>query len=174
VAYLSGYLAENLRRTGAELRNQRGQVASLQAIHENIVQSMRDGLITTDLDGNIRDVNPASALILGRKEGELQGKPITKVLEEFQAEGAGGLRRQEVIYKHPDGEERTLGISASPLVVSEAGAVGNVYNLQDLTEEKRLEAEYRAKDRLATLGRLSPALSNCCGAWPSSARTKAS
>jgi two-component system sensor histidine kinase PilS (NtrC family) len=160
VAYLSGYLAESLRRTGAELRNQRGQVASLQAIYENIVQSMRDGLITTDLDGNIRGVNPASALILGRKEGDLQGKRITKLLEEIQAEGSGGLRRQEIIYKHPSGEERTLGISASPLVVSEVGAVGNVYNLQDLTEEKRLEAEYRAKDRLATLGRLSAGIAH--------------
>jgi two-component system, NtrC family, sensor histidine kinase PilS len=160
VAYLSGYLAESLRRTGAELRNQRGQVASLQAIYQNIVQSMRDGLITTDLDGNIRDVNPAGASILGRQEEELQGKPITKVFEQIQADDSGGLRRQEIIYRHPDGDLRTLGISASPLVVSEVGAVGKVYNFQDLTEEKRLEAEYRAKDHMATLGRLSAGIAH--------------
>ena len=160
VAYLSGYLAESLRRTGAELRNQRGQVANLQAIYENIVQSMRDGLITTDLEGKIRDVNPASASILGRKAGELQGKQITKVLEQIQTDGPGGLRRREITYQHPNGEVRILGFSTSPLVISEAGAVGNVYNLQDLTEEKRLEAEYRAKDRLATLGRLSAGIAH--------------
>jgi two-component system, NtrC family, sensor histidine kinase PilS len=160
VAYLSSYLAESLRRTGAELRNQRGQVASLQAIYENIVQSMRDGLITTDLEGKIRDVNPACAAILGRKEGDLQGKPIAKVFDQIQKDESGALRRQEIIYKHPDGELRMLGISASPLVVSEVGAVGSVYNFQDLTEEKRLEAEYRAKDRMATLGRLSAGIAH--------------
>jgi two-component system sensor histidine kinase PilS (NtrC family) len=160
VAYLSGYLAESLRRTGAELRNQRGQVASLQAIYENIVQSMRDGLITTDLEGNIRDVNPACASILGRRESDLQGRQITKVLAQIHTDGFGTLRRQEVLYKHPNGELRTLGVSASPLVVSEAGAVGNVYNVQDLTEEKRLEAEYRAKDRMVTLGRLSSGIAH--------------
>ena len=32
VAYLASYLAESLRKTGAELRDKRGQVASLQAI----------------------------------------------------------------------------------------------------------------------------------------------
>jgi two-component system, NtrC family, sensor histidine kinase PilS len=160
VAYLSGYLAENLRKTGAELRNQRGQVASLQAIYENIVQSMRDGLITTDLEGKIRDVNPACASFLGHKEADLQGWPINKVLAEIKTDGSGALRRQEISYEHPSGELRILGVSASPLVVSGSGAVGNVYNVQDLTEEKRLEEEYRAKDRMATLGRLSAGIAH--------------
>jgi two-component system, NtrC family, sensor histidine kinase PilS len=160
VAYLASYLAESLRRTGAELRNQRGQVASLQAIYENIVQSMRDGLITTDLDGNVRDLNPAGASILGYKPGDLQGKPISTVFSRIQADGSGSLPRREIIYKHPGGEPRTLGVSASPLVVSDVGAVGIVYNFQDLTEEKRLEAEYRAKDRMATLGRLSAGIAH--------------
>ncbi|MGE5326312.1 MAG: two-component system sensor histidine kinase NtrB, partial [Deltaproteobacteria bacterium] len=160
VAYLAGYLAESLRKTGAELRNQRGQVASLQAIYENIVQSMRDGLITTDLDGNIRDLNPAGASILGYRPGDLQGKPISTVFEEVQVDGSSSLPRREISYKHPDGELRTLGLAASPLIVTDAGTVGLVYNFQDLTEEKRLEAEYHAKDRMATLGRLSAGIAH--------------
>jgi two-component system, NtrC family, sensor histidine kinase PilS len=160
VAYLASYLAESLRKTGAELRNQRGQVASLQAIYENIVQSMRDGLITTDLDGNIRDLNPAGASILGHKPGDLQGKPILTVFERVQVDGSSSLPRREINYKHPDGELRTLGLAASPLVVSDVGMVGIVYNFQDLTEEKRLEAEYHAKDRMATLGRLSAGIAH--------------
>ncbi len=160
VAYLSSYLAESLRRTGAELRNQRGQVASLQAIYENIVQSMRDGLITTDLDGNIRDLNPAGASILGYRPNELQGKPISTIFDQIQARGSESLPRREITFAHPTGERRILGVSASPLVVSDAGMVGIVYSFQDLTEEKRLEAEYRAKDRMATLGRLSAGIAH--------------
>lgn len=160
VAYLASYLAESLRKTGAELRNQRGQVASLQAIYENIVQSMRDGLITTDLEGKIRDVNPAGASILGRRLGELRGKAVTKVFGELQPEGPTNFARREISYQHPDGRQRILGMSVSPLEVSDTGTVGYVYNFQDLTEEKRLDAEYRAKDRMATLGRLSAGIAH--------------
>ena len=50
VAYLSSYLAESLRKAGRELRDKSGQVASLQAKNENIIQSMREGLLSTDLE----------------------------------------------------------------------------------------------------------------------------
>jgi two-component system sensor histidine kinase PilS (NtrC family) len=53
-----------------------------------------------------------------------------------------------------------LGISSSPLVVPPVGMVGYVYNFQDLTEEKRREAEYRAKDRMATLGRMAASIAH--------------
>ncbi|HEX5482889.1 MAG TPA: PAS domain-containing protein, partial [Terriglobia bacterium] len=79
VAYLSSYLAENLRRTGEELRDRTGEVANLQALNENIIQSMRGGLMMTDLAGKIHVVNPAGAAILGRAPGELQGQPIEMV-----------------------------------------------------------------------------------------------
>lgn len=166
VAYLSSYLAERLRQAGAELRDKSGQVASLQAINENIIQSMRDGLITTDLEGTVKELNPAGAAILGRRPAELKGKPITRLFRDLQ-EGERGAAdsstpqpRQEITYLHPRGEHRILGIASSPLIIPEAGVVGQVYNFQDLTEEKRREAEYRAKDRMASLGRLSAGIAH--------------
>jgi len=166
VAYLASYLAESLRKTGAELRDKRGQVASLQAINESIIQSMRDGLITTDLNGTIQSLNPAGAAILGRGPGELDGKPLREVLGGLPlAAGVGAESttpnlRQEITLLHPTGERRFLAIAASPLTLPGTGVVGYVYNFQDLTEEKRLEAEYRAIDRMATLGRLSAAIAH--------------
>jgi len=166
VAYLSSYLAESLRKAGAELRNKSGQVASLQAINENIIQSMRDGLITTDRKGSITDINPAGASILGYKPYELKGKPLMAVfvgleLEDRVRREASGLEtRQEITYLHPRGERRILGVSVSPLIVPETGAAGYVYNFQDVTEEKRREAQYRAKDRMATLGRMAAGIAH--------------
>jgi len=166
VAYLASYLAESLRKAGAELRDKRGQVASLQAIKENIIQSMRDGLITTALDGTIRDLNPAGEAILGRRPAELIGKSLGEVLENLPVGEGTALEfsapdlRQEISYQHPRGERRILGLAASPLTLPETGIVGYVYSFQDLTEEKRLEAEYRAKDRMATLGRLSAGIAH--------------
>jgi len=158
VAYLSSYLAESLRKAGAELRDKSGQVASLQAKNENIIQSMREGLLSTDLDGTIIELNPAGAEILGRRLEDLRGSHIDAVFRGLPAgersapEAFSPPARQEISYRHPREERRTLGVSSSPLLVPEVGVVGYVYNFQNLTEEKRREVESRTQDRMATLG----------------------
>lgn len=164
VAYLASYLAERLRKTGEELRDKSGQVGSLQAINENIIKSMRDGLITTDLNGRILDVNPTGGAILGLRPRELTGNPITELFPGLAAadtpEASDPNTRREVTYAHPKGEGRTLAIASSPLVLPNEGTVGYVHSFQDLTEEKKRESEYRAKDRMATLGRLAAAIAH--------------
>lgn len=164
VAYLASYLSESRRKTGEELRDKRGQIASLQAINENIIQSMRDGLITTDLSGNIRDLNPAGAAMLRRRPSELGGKPIASIFPDLPqpdaADSTDPNLRREITYHHPKGEARTLAVASSPLVLPDAGTLGYVYSFQDLTEEKKRESDYRAKDRMATLGRLAAAIAH--------------
>jgi two-component system sensor histidine kinase PilS (NtrC family) len=166
VAYLASYLAESLRKAGRELRDKSGQVASLRAKNENIIQSMREGLLSTDLEGAITELNPAGAAILGRQIGELRGAHIDAAFVGLAKEvslnlEAGSLPvRQEIAYRHPLRGERTFGISSSPLIVPQVGVVGYVYNFQDLTEEKRREGEYRTKDRMATLGRMAAGIAH--------------
>ncbi|HEY6292974.1 MAG TPA: ATP-binding protein [Terriglobia bacterium] len=194
VAYLSSYLAETLRRTGAELRHTASRAASLHAINENIIQSMRGGLIRTDLDGVIQELNPAGARILGRSTDEAKGQRVLAVLPELQAAGGaqsdaqaptrnalstapggwpeagagddqsrahpGPYARREIAYRKPDGESRILGFSVSPLRMPESGVAGYIYTFQDLTDEKRREAEYQARDRMATLGRVAAAIAH--------------
>jgi two-component system sensor histidine kinase PilS (NtrC family) len=139
VAYLSSYLAENLRR---------------------------GGLITTDLSGRILVVNPAGAAILGRAAEELRSQPVGSILDagtvisEDAPEKSLAYMRREISYHQPSGEERILGISASPLSVPERGTVGYIYTFQDLTEEKRREEEDQIKDRMATIGRMAAAIAH--------------
>lgn len=166
VAYLSSYLAESLRRTGKELRVKTGQVASLQALNENIIQSMRGGLITTDLEGVIQIVNPAGEHILGVRAEDLRNKPIHDVLQNgLRTRGASPTAfppytRHEALYRHPDGEPRVLGISEAPLKVAPGDVVGYIYTFQDLTDEKQREAEDQMKDRMVTLGRMAAGIAH--------------
>src|SRR6266478_5303903 len=49
VAYLASLLAQSLRKKGVELEEKREELLSLQDFTEDIIHSMRGGLITTDL-----------------------------------------------------------------------------------------------------------------------------
>jgi two-component system sensor histidine kinase PilS (NtrC family) len=179
VAYLASFLAETLRRTDVELRDKAVQVESLAAINENIIQSMRGGLIRTGLDGVIHELNPAGARILGRGAAEVKGRQMQTVLPELEPPPAAGMLmssgapaedppplnpgtyvRREIAYRRPDGAARILGYSVSPLRLAEKGVSGYIYTFQDLTDEKRREAEYQARDRMATLGRVAAAIAH--------------
>ncbi len=183
VAYLSSYLGESLRRARLALRDKAGEVASLHALNENIIRSIRSGLIATDLHGIVQELNPAGAEILGCQVSEVKGQPVAKIFpalasdEDTPPEPAHGqegppqasvplpdaavaFNRREITYATCRGETRILGISASPLTGAEGTALGCIYTFQDLTEEKRREAEYRAKDRMATLGRMAASIAH--------------
>src|SRR6185437_4301891 len=69
-------------------------------------------------------------------------------------------QRREAEFLTPDGQERFIGISVSPLRTGERRTTGYVFNFQDLTDLKRLEQEIATKERMAALGRLSAAIAH--------------
>ena len=190
VAYLSSLLMQTLRRRGAELRAQRAELLDLRAFNEDIIDSMRGGLLTTDDFGRILLLNRAGEEITGRAFSALSGKRVNEVFPEFPfeaapaalsgavaADGAGEAAlaapalssrprfegRKEIVYRTPDNRERYLGLSVSPVRTPRLGQdaiVGYVYNFQDLTELRRLEQEVAVRDRMAALGRLSAAIAH--------------
>ena len=160
VAYLAGRLAEILRQTGVELQDKAGQVEDLQAFNQDIIESMRGGLITTDLEGKIVLVNSPGAEILGRSFASLAGRPIETIFPEMVPGGRPDLSRprKEIVWRGGGGE-KFLGLSIAPL--SRSGEiVGYVYNFQDLTQLKQLEREIQLKDRMAAIGRMAAAIAH--------------
>jgi two-component system, NtrC family, sensor histidine kinase PilS len=165
VAYLASLLAQSLRRKGLELEAKREELLSLQDFTEDIIHSMRGGLLTTDLSGRILLLNRAGAEILGQRFAELRGKKIQELNEDFWLPGqyANAERlslRKEIDFRTPSGELRYLGISISPLRSRNAERNGYVFNFQDLTDLRRLEQEVATKERMAALGRLSAAIAH--------------
>ena len=51
-----------------KLKDTSGALEDLQALHENIIQSISGGLITTGLDGHITLVNTAAQKLFERSE----------------------------------------------------------------------------------------------------------
>lgn len=165
VAYLGGLLAQTLRSKGVELAEKSEALKDLQTFNQDIIESMRGGLLTTDLQGKILLINRSGAEITGYGFGLLRGESVGDVLPGFwpvetDENGNPTALRKEVECLTPSGETRFVGLSISPLRTGQNEMTGYVYNFQDLTDLRRLEREVETKERMAALGRLSAAIAH--------------
>jgi len=160
VGYLAGQLATKLRQVNVQLQDTSGALKDLQALHQNIIQSISGGIVTTGLDGYITLVNSAGEKLLERSEVELLEKPISQLfmdeLPNVDSERAHG----EVRMAAANGYRKTFRVIVSSLVVPERGLLGYVYSFDDLTAVRRLEREVRMQDKLAAVGRLAAAIAH--------------
>lgn len=165
VAYLSSRLAQSLRRKGAELEQKSGELQDLQAFNENIINSMRGGLLTTDTEGRILLLNRTGEEITGYNFTDVRGQVLRELWPLFwmpreDVPDVSQIPRQEIDFQTGDGQLRILGVSVSALRTRGQDSSGYVFNFQDLTELRRLEQEVETKDRMAALGRLSAAIAH--------------
>jgi two-component system sensor histidine kinase PilS (NtrC family) len=165
VAYLGSLLTQTVRRKGVELDEKREELKDLQAFNQDIIESMRGGLLTVDQEGRILLVNRAGAEITGHAVSLLLGKSIADVFPgfwpvEMDDRDTPLAMRKEIEFRLPGGASRFLGISISRLRTGQNEISGFVFNFQDLTDMKRLEREVVTKEHMAALGRLSAAIAH--------------
>src|SRR6202047_450622 len=165
VAYLASLLAQSLRRKGLELEKKREELLDLQDFTEDIIHSMRGGLITTDMTGRVLLLNRTGEEILGYRFADIRGRKLAEFSEAFWPQGMPEMNdklslRREIEFRTPEGGQRYLGISISPLRSRDNQRSGFVFNFQDLTDVRRLEQEVATKERMAALGRLSAAIAH--------------
>lgn len=173
VAFLVvGLLASRLsdrRASGEELEETAKSLASLRALHERIVESIRSGLVTTDLEGKIYTFNAAATEITGYRIDQMQGLSINSLFGDIQeqidlslaAAGDGEqLPRFETDLLTPEGFVVRIGFSVSLLFSETHEATGLIITFQDLTEIRSMEESVRRKDRLAAVGRVAAGLAH--------------
>lgn len=173
VAFLVvGMLASRLsdrQASGEQLKETGKKLADLQVLHERIIESIRSGLITTDLDGNIFTFNAAASEITGYKSDEMLGKPISALLGEMEKAVALSIEttetgeqppRFEADLMTPEGFVVRVGYGISPLFSEKGEASGLIVTFQDLTEIRSMEENVRRKDRLAAVGRVAAGLAH--------------
>ncbi len=159
VAYLATKLVAKLRQVDIQLQDKSGALENLQALHQNIIDSISGGLITTSLDGRIRMVNPAGLRLLERRE-ELVGMRIEHLFLDPLPDAREDAVHTEVRSRTSSGRQKRFSVVVSPLVVPERGTLGYVYAFDDLTEIRRLEREVRMRERLAAVGRMAAGIAH--------------
>src|SRR5690348_5895930 len=160
VAHLASALAAKLRQAGRELQDKSGELLSLQALHENVIHSIRSGLITTDLEGRITLVNAPGQRLLERTASSVYGRHISDLFVDRLPNLDSFTAQCEIRGLTPAGKEKTFDVNVTALTVPSHGTIGYVYTFEDRTELRRLEREIRMRDRLAAVGRLAAGIAH--------------
>jgi len=168
VGLLSARLAERQSRSDVRLIAATQSLASLRALHERIVESIKSGVVTTDLEGKIYTFNAAAEEITGYKRQDVHGQDASIFFGEINEIIAGSLDihstqsspRFEADCLTADGLRLRLGFTISPLFSEAGDTTGTVITFQDLTHIRALEETSRRQDRLAAIGRMAASIAH--------------
>jgi two-component system sensor histidine kinase PilS (NtrC family) len=170
VAWLASLLSAELRRAGEALEQRTSDLSRLQTLHERTVESLKSGLLTTDLDGRITSFNSEAERITSQDRASVLGTDVEAILpglrEQLVADfdsiaASGSSTRGRMAYRGQDDILRYLGVGTYVLQDGEAGgAGGHVVIFQDVTDVVQMEANLRQSERLAAIGELSASIAH--------------
>ncbi|HEY45096.1 MAG TPA: PAS domain S-box protein [Anaerolineae bacterium] len=128
------------------------EIERLKEFTENILQSMSEGVVVDDEEGNFRFVNQAAAALLGYEPDEILGQHWTNFFPSDQhaiVHAANERRRHgesdryEVELMRKDGTRFPVLISGSPRIIGEE-LKGSMAVFMDVTARKQREREQSA------------------------------
>ncbi|OGL40981.1 MAG: hypothetical protein A3C43_07660 [Candidatus Schekmanbacteria bacterium RIFCSPHIGHO2_02_FULL_38_11] len=167
VAFFSSRVSESLRSTHEELEEKKGIVKELQNLNENILQSLTNGLITTDLSGIIISFNKASEEITGWRRGEVVGKcwdnffpqfPARELLLKVKVSQGNSFTYEIEFLKNQN--MKYLGFTVSLLKDEGGNITGLIGNFRDLTDIRKMEEYLKRIDRLAAIGEVAAGMAH--------------
>ena len=169
VGLLSARLAEHQSTSDVRLIAATQSLATLRALHERIVESIRSGVVTTDLQGRIYTFNAAAEEITGYKELDVRGQDASIFFGDMKEQTKVSLNASDLRETGPrfeadcltkEGMRLRLGFSISPLFSETGETTGTVIAFQDLTHIRALEETSRRQDQLAAIGRMAASIAH--------------
>jgi two-component system sensor histidine kinase PilS (NtrC family) len=167
VAFLSGALAERLRRADVRLEEASEEIADLQFFNQYVIDNLVSGLATADEQNRILTFNRSAVQITGHPLASVVNKSAIEVLQ-LPRQFAEGLdeellrirsRREDLQYRRADGAMIMLGLSVAQLPLPD-GRRGYLYTFQDVTDLKRLERDAQMQKRLAAIGQMAAGIAH--------------
>ena len=145
----------------------------LRSKEENLrvtLNSLKEGVVVTDIEGNIIRVNRAAEEMIGVKESDVSGRTLesflfftdarTKVavkkvcrLDAF-SNNPGGFT-DHYIMKESDGRERHILTSCAPVRNDINEISGIVIVFHDISKEQLLQEQLRQSDKMNAIGKLA-------------------
>jgi len=162
VGLLSGFLSEQIRKGKAELKAKQRDIADLEILQENIIQSISSGLVALDEHGKVIAFNRgAEGIFTIDSEDAIQRHihdiapfvmPYLKV--------SNPDRFSQLSYKKSDGQQIDLLLNISPLKDQDGSERGQILIFQDTTRLREMEREVKRMENLAMLGELAAGIAH--------------
>lgn len=169
VGLLAARLAVRQTLSEVQVREATHALASLRALHERIVESIRSGVITTDLERRIYTVNRAAEEMTGYTAADLRGQDVSILFGDIRGRIEESLRSAEEGHTSPRYESECLtpegfliklGYTISPLSSESGATTGLVLTFQDLTDIRSMEETSRRQERLSAVGRVAAGIAH--------------
>ena len=167
VAFLSGSLAERVRRADVRLEQASEQLADLQFFNQYVIDNLVSGLATADEHNRLLTFNRSAVIITGHPLAAVIGQPAPDVLQ-LPAAAAASLdedlrrtrsKRTDYQYRRTDNRVIDLGVSVAQLPLP-TGERGYLYTFQDVTDLRRLERSAQLQHRLAVVGEMAAGIAH--------------
>ncbi|MEA1958243.1 MAG: PAS domain S-box protein, partial [Chloroflexota bacterium] len=126
-------------------------------------ESMTDGVVVSDVNVNIVDINPAVLHTSGYSREDLIGRNVIEILPSKDRDRAfdniseissssGKFGKNEYRFLRADDTELDIEVSTAVLRDSSGGVMGYIHTVKDITENKRIhEALKRSEERYRLL-----------------------
>jgi len=134
------------------------------------LRSIGDGVITTDIFGNIVLLNKITENLTGWTNEEAVGRPLAEVFNIINEQTRSACENpvtkvinsgqivelaNHTLLVAKDGTERSIADSGAPILDSESNVVGVVLVFRDVTEQARTEKELLKVKKLESIGILA-------------------
>jgi two-component system, NtrC family, sensor kinase len=163
---MAGYIAiavENARLYQS-LEQKASQIERLKDFSENIVESLRVGVLAVDHDGRIESWNPPLEQCFGVTREQALGRELEEILPpELMAEIVARMDEEHVstIYKfrlqppQQDGVPLVINLAVAPLIGKSGERLGRLILVDDITQRVSLEEQLVQADKLTSMGLLA-------------------
>ena len=157
------YLRNELDKTYRELAQEKELLSVT-------INSIGDGVIATDTDGNVTMLNKVSTALTGWSIDDARGKPLTEIFNIINEQTREicenpvakvletgriiGLANHTALISR-DGTEKSIADSAAPIRNRDSEVIGTVLVFRDVTLENRVNAELAKTKKLESVGILA-------------------
>ncbi len=133
-------------------------IMQLKEYNENIIESSRIGILTTDEMGRAVSCNSALAELAGLAKDAVLGKTFEDLFHQGKIRNQRQVRSgftMEGDFTNGNGQDLILETQRTPLKTKENVVYGTLYLVEDIREKKKVQEQLQQQEKLASIGLLA-------------------
>ena len=162
VAFLSGFLSEQIQKSRAELKAKQKDIVDLEMLKENIIQNISSGLVALDEHSKIIVFNKGAERIFNIDSRDAIRKDISDIIPHIMPylKVHSPHKFSQLSYKGKEDQQIDLLLNISPLKEYDGSNKGKILVFQDTTRIREMEQEVKRMEDMAMLGELAAGIAH--------------